>query len=185
MALIYTDSVVIGLFSTFHALPRSSISTHITCARKGVSSRSSRRGKKDSLSVKSEPPPVVEKKPSFEIEDSSRGSGGVVMGYKKGAKEGELTPMPKLEGLEKNFFEGPQMDAVGFVFQYLWAFGIVFALVACGIAVSTYNEGATDFKKTPSFKESVQSQDLLEESESFSSSDVFEGNPTEAAPSLD
>nr|CAD1833045.1 unnamed protein product [Ananas comosus var. bracteatus] len=57
-------------------------------------------------------------------------------------------------------------------------------LIACGIAVSTYNEGATDFRDTPAYKESIQSRELLEEPES-SNSDVFEGNPTEVAPSLE
>lgn len=57
-------------------------------------------------------------------------------------------------------------------------------LIACGIAVATYNEGATDFKQTPAYKESIQSQDLLEEPE-VSNSDVFESNPTEVAPSLE
>ena len=57
-------------------------------------------------------------------------------------------------------------------------------LVACGIAVATYNEGATDFKATPAYKESIQSRELLEEPEG-SNSDVFELNPTEEAPSLE
>ncbi|KAL5999879.1 hypothetical protein ACLOJK_034556 [Asimina triloba] len=57
-------------------------------------------------------------------------------------------------------------------------------LIACGIAVATYNEGATDFKETPAYKESTQTRELLDEPEA-SSSDVFEGNPTEAAPSLE
>ncbi|KAL6966631.1 hypothetical protein U1Q18_032412, partial [Sarracenia purpurea var. burkii] len=57
-------------------------------------------------------------------------------------------------------------------------------LIACGIAVSSYNEGATDFKATPAYKESIQSRELLEEPEG-SNSDVFESNPTEEAPSLE
>ncbi|KAK8283746.1 hypothetical protein V6Z12_D08G115000 [Gossypium hirsutum] len=58
-------------------------------------------------------------------------------------------------------------------------------LIACGIAVvATYNEGATDFKETPAYKESVQSRELLEEPD-VSNSDVFESNPTEVAPSLE
>lgn len=57
-------------------------------------------------------------------------------------------------------------------------------LIACGIAVATYNDGATDFKETPVFKESMQSQELLEEPD-LSGSDVFEVNPTEVAPSLE
>lgn len=57
-------------------------------------------------------------------------------------------------------------------------------LVACGVAVATYNEGATDFKETPVYKESMQSRELLEEPDA-SNSDVFESNPTEEAPNLE
>ncbi|PIA39707.1 hypothetical protein AQUCO_02600273v1 [Aquilegia coerulea] len=92
--------------------------------------------------------------------------------------------LPELPGDKPDFFEGPQWDGLGFFVQYQWAFGIGFALIACGIAVATYNEGATDFKKTPVYQESIQSRELLEEPEA-SSSDVFEANPTEEAPSLD
>ena len=86
--------------------------------------------------------------------------------------------------MKPDFWEGPQWDGLGFFVQYMWAFGIGFALVACGIAVATYNEGATDFKATPAYKESIQSRELLEEPEG-SNSDVFELNPTEEAPSLE
>lgn len=92
--------------------------------------------------------------------------------------------LPQLPGDKQDFWEGPQWDALGFFVQYMWAFGILFALVACGIAVATYNEGATDFRETPAYKESVQSRDLLEEPEA-SDSDVFESNPTEEAPALE
>ncbi|GAB4850620.1 hypothetical protein Ancab_029929 [Ancistrocladus abbreviatus] len=92
--------------------------------------------------------------------------------------------MPELPGSEPDFWEGPKWDALGFFVQYLWAFGIVFALIGCGIAVATYNEGATDFKETPTYKESVQSRDLLEGPEA-SNLDVFESNPTEEAPHLE
>lgn len=92
--------------------------------------------------------------------------------------------LPELPGDKPDFWEGPQWDAFGFFLQYLWAFGIVFALIACGVAVATYNEGATDFKETPAYKESIQSRELLEEPDA-STSDVFESNPTEVAPSLE
>ncbi|KAJ6969406.1 hypothetical protein NC653_034051 [Populus alba x Populus x berolinensis] len=49
--------------------------------------------------------------------------------------------LPELPGDEPDFWEGPQWDGLGFFVQYMWAFGIVFALVACGIAVATYNGG--------------------------------------------
>nr|XP_043624003.1 uncharacterized protein LOC122595655 [Erigeron canadensis] len=92
--------------------------------------------------------------------------------------------LPDLPGLEKDFWEGPEWDGFGFFVEYLWAFGIIFALISSGIAVATYNEGATDFKETPAYKESIQSRDLLEEPEA-SSPDIFESNPTEEAPSLE
>ncbi|KAL5544761.1 hypothetical protein UlMin_008545 [Ulmus minor] len=92
--------------------------------------------------------------------------------------------LPKLPGDDPDFWEGEKWDALGFFVEYLWAFGIVFALIACGIAVATYNEGATDFKSTPVYKESVQSQEALEGPEA-SNPDVFESNPTEVAPSLE
>ncbi|KAL3633062.1 hypothetical protein CASFOL_026046 [Castilleja foliolosa] len=92
--------------------------------------------------------------------------------------------VPELPGDKPDFWEGPQFDGLGFFVQYMWAFGIVFALVACGIAVATYNEGATDFKETPVYKDAIQSRELLEEPDA-STSDVFESNPTEQAPSLD
>lgn len=57
-------------------------------------------------------------------------------------------------------------------------------LIACGIAAVTYNDGATDFRQTPIYKESVQSEELLNEPET-SDADVFEANPTEVAPSLE
>ncbi|XP_009621928.3 uncharacterized protein LOC107825854 [Nicotiana tabacum] len=92
--------------------------------------------------------------------------------------------MPQLPGLETDFWEGPQWDGFGFFVQYMWAFGVLFSLIACGIAVATYNDGATDFKATPVYKEAIQSRELLEEPEA-SNSDVFESNPTEEAPSLE
>lgn len=105
--------------------------------------------------------------------------GGGIEGF-----EYSTTPMPVLQGEDKDFWEGPQWNALGFFVQYQWAFGIVFALIACGIAVATYNEGATDFRQTPVYKESIQSRELLEEPEA-SNTDVFEANPTEVAPSLE
>lgn len=114
---------------------------------------------------------------SLKEDEPLNDEGGVVENY-----EGYV--LPDLPGLEKDFWEGPEWDAFGFVIEYLWAFGIVFALVSSGIAVATYNEGATDFKETPAYKESIQSRDLLEEPDA-SSPDVFESNPTEEAPSLE
>ncbi|KAL5209868.1 hypothetical protein ABZP36_005491 [Zizania latifolia] len=157
---------------------------HVALARKGggVSSRTQRRleerGRKrrGGGSVTAPAPPDME-------EDAGVAVGvdweGEPLGF-----EVSTTPMPELPDLEKpDFWEGSQWDAVGFFVQYMWAFGVFFGLVACGFAVATYNEGATDFRETPSFKES-QTQEFPEESES-SGSDVFEGNPTEVAPALE
>ena len=60
-------------------------------------------------------------------------------------------------------------------------------LISSGIAAGTYNEGATDFKETPVYKEAMESRDLLDEAEveGLNSEDVFESNPTEVAPSLE
>ncbi|CAN4098269.1 unnamed protein product [Withania somnifera] len=100
------------------------------------------------------------------------------------ATVGDVFVIPQLPGEKPDFWEGSQWDGFGFFVQYLWAFGVLFSLIACGIAVATYNDGATDFKDTPVYKEAIQSQELLEEPEA-SDSDVFESNPTEDAPSLE
>lgn len=38
--------------------------------------------------------------------------------------------LPELPGDKPDFWEGPQWDALGFFVQYLWAFGIVFAVLS-------------------------------------------------------
>ncbi|PWA60688.1 hypothetical protein CTI12_AA376980 [Artemisia annua] len=155
-------------------LPRSLI---ITCAKKASSS--TKTGKFDSRNKRTGTGSTSLKEDEL-LNDGGSAEGTVVENY-----EGYV--LPDLPGLEKDFWEGPEWDAFGFVIEYLWAFGIVFAdmrLVSSGIAVATYNEGATDFKETPAYKESIQSRDLLEEPEA-SSPDVFESNPTEEAPSLE
>ncbi|KAL7202716.1 hypothetical protein ACSBR1_034230 [Camellia fascicularis] len=156
---------------------------------KAAKKMSSRTGKFDSKNKRSlntttkeqETEQGEQQQRTVQIEtDGSSGGTGVVDGV--GGDDGYF--LPELPGLEQDFWEGPQWDTFGFVVQYLWAFGILFALIACGIAVATYNEGATDFKATPAYKESIQSRELLEEPEG-SNSDVFESNPTEEAPSLE
>lgn len=92
--------------------------------------------------------------------------------------------LPKLPGDEPDFWEGEQWDGLGFFVEYLWAFGFVFALIGAIAAAATFNEGATDFKETPTYKDAIQSRELLEEPEG-SNPDVFESNPTEVAPSLE
>ncbi|XP_078430062.1 AT-rich interactive domain protein [Wolffia australiana] len=152
----------------------------VVCARKGISSRtrgSENRGKKEG-STSTRP----KEEASEGNKDGSLSSAGD--GLQLGTDGGSSMAMPELPGLTTDFWEGSKWETFGFVVQYLWAFGIVFALIACGIAVATYNEGATDFKETTVYKESTQSQDFLEEPD-LSSSDVFEVNPTEVAPSVD
>ncbi|KAL3824780.1 hypothetical protein ACJIZ3_020809 [Penstemon smallii] len=155
--------------------PRTVTFTVSANPKKQFSSSSSRGGKFDSKNRKSgsvttkEQEEIVEEKGTAEIESFAVDDGFVI---------------PELPGDKPDFFEGPQWDALGFFVQYMWAFGIVFALVSSGIAVATYNEGATDFKETPVYKEAIQSQDLLEEPDT-PNSDVFESNPTEQAPNLE
>ncbi|XP_057447066.1 uncharacterized protein LOC130738908 [Lotus japonicus] len=93
-------------------------------------------------------------------------------------------PDRALPGSEVDFFEGPQWDTVGLMGEYLWVAGVVFAILAGLFGAANYNQGASDFKDTPAYKESVQSRELLEQPDA-SDSDVFESNPTEVAPSLE
>ncbi|KEH27044.1 hypothetical protein MtrunA17_Chr6g0484641 [Medicago truncatula] len=83
---------------------------------------------------------------------------------------------------DPDFFEGSQWNTVGFVGEWLWILGVLFAVFGGGYAAINYNLGASDFKETPAYKES-QSQELLEQPET-SESDIFDSNPTEVAPSL-
>lgn len=57
---------------------------------------------------------------SIELGGEGEGGGGEIV-YSTG-------PPPALPGLEQNFWEGPQWDALGFFVQYMWAFGIVFGV---------------------------------------------------------
>ncbi|XP_008777737.4 uncharacterized protein LOC103697608 [Phoenix dactylifera] len=167
------------------SFPSPQRSTHVARARKGLSSRTRRlenRGKKGAATTTTTKEEAAEGVAARE-EASSSASLEVGGGGPEGFAAPSL-PMPELPGEEPDFWEGPQWNAFGFFIKYQWAFGVLFALIACGIAVATYNEGATDFRQTPVYKESVQSQELLEEPEA-SNSDVFEGNPTEVAPSLE
>ncbi|KAL8487989.1 hypothetical protein ACS0TY_023857 [Phlomoides rotata] len=149
--------------------PRTIPFTVSATPKKLSSSSSSRTGRFDSKNRKTGPVTIKEEEVTAEIEGSS--AVAVDDGF----------VMPELPGAKPDFFEGPQWDAFGFFIQYMWAFGVLFALVACGVAVATYNEGATDFKDTPVYKESIQSRELLEEPDA----PVFELNPTEQAPSLE
>ncbi|KAJ7969684.1 AT-rich interactive domain protein [Quillaja saponaria] len=158
-------------------IPLSGRTLHIVSAKK-FSPRTGRLDNKNRRGGITTKEQEVEQR-TAEIEDGNNIENVVLV---DGAGEGYM--LPELPGDKPDFWEGSKWDAFGFFVQYLWAFGIVFALIACGIAVATYNEGATDFKETPAYRESIQSQELLEEPEA-SNSDVFESNPTEVAPSLD
>ncbi|KAJ8471066.1 hypothetical protein OPV22_025409 [Ensete ventricosum] len=192
LSLISSTTGATGVFAARHqesfpSLPSSSPfrtsrgAAHVAGARKGLSSRSRRLEKRDKkgggTTVNDEAPPAEVGGGGMAPMESPGGGG--IEGF-----EYSTTPMPVLPGEEKDLWEGPQWNALGFFVQYQWAFGIVFALIACGIAVATYNQGATDFRQTPIYKESVQSRELLEEPEA-SNTDVFEANPTEVAPSLE
>ncbi|KAH1089883.1 hypothetical protein J1N35_017140 [Gossypium stocksii] len=161
---------------------------HLTAAAKKFSSRTGRfdsKNRRSNLTTK-EQDEEQELKRTAEIEESNIavGVGLEDVGGSSSEISADGKPFPDLPGLQPDLWEGPKWDVLGFLVQYLWAFGIVFALIACGIAVATYNEGATDFKETPAYKESIQSQELLEQPDA-SNSDVFESNPTEVAPSLE
>ncbi|MCO5610654.1 hypothetical protein L7F22_064893 [Adiantum nelumboides] len=88
---------------------------------------------------------------------------------------------PELPGQELDFWEGPQFEILGFITQYLWAIGIVVALVGCLFAVRYYNYGAADFKKTEVFKDAMESQGF---EETPSDSKVFEEPPPQDAPPI-
>ncbi|KAF8733738.1 hypothetical protein HU200_014584 [Digitaria exilis] len=152
---------------------------HVAFARRGgVSSRTQRRleergGKKRRGGVATP-----------DVDEESLEAGVVEWEGEPLGFEVSTEPMPNLPDPETpDFWEGQQWEPLGFFVQYMWAFGVVFGLIACGVAVATYNDGATDFRDTPAYKES-QTQEFPEESES-SGADVFEGNPTEVAPALE
>lgn len=49
-------------------------------------------------------------------------------------------PPPALPGLEQDFWEGTQWDALGFFVQYMWAFGIVFGVTLPKLYVLCYRQ---------------------------------------------
>ncbi|CAN7040975.1 hypothetical protein BRARA_B02071 [Brassica rapa] len=121
----------------------------------------------------------------IDISDDDEDRFAVNTRFRGDPKDAPKISVKDLPGLEPDPFEGPQWDGLGFFVQYLWAFGILFALISGAIAAGTYNEGATDFKETPVYKEAMESRDLFDEAEGSSSEDVFDSNPTEVAPSLE
>ncbi|KAI5068203.1 hypothetical protein GOP47_0016548 [Adiantum capillus-veneris] len=109
--------------------------------------------------------PVVEQREPLDDDESAYGE------YVK----------PDLPGQEPDFWEGPQFELLGFVVQYLWAFGVLIALIGCFAAVRFYNYGAADFKGTEVYKDAMESQGFVE---TPSDSKVFEEPPPQDAPSV-
>lgn len=104
---------------------------------------------------------------------------GPLQGEEDNGDDDEEYVRPELPGEEPDFWEGPQFEILGFIIQYLWAIGIFAALGGCLIAVKYYNEGASDFKETPVYKESMEAQGFLEVP---SDSKVFDEPPSQDAP---
>ncbi|EFJ07987.1 hypothetical protein SELMODRAFT_448213 [Selaginella moellendorffii] len=58
-------------------------------------------------------------------------------------------------GMVPDFWEGPQWNWLGFILQYLWAIGIVVAVITCGILFVTYKPREADyrFREPPSLED--------------------------------
>ncbi|KAL8487990.1 hypothetical protein ACS0TY_024317 [Phlomoides rotata] len=97
--------------------PRTIPFTVSATPKKLSSSSSSRTGRFDSKNRKTGPVTIKEEEVTAEIEGSS--AVAVDDGF----------VMPELPGAKPDFFEGPQWDAFGFFIQYMWAFGVLFALL--------------------------------------------------------
>lgn len=78
------------------------------------------RNKTSSTSTKEE----LLSDPTAQIGDNLDGELGTV----DSGESFEGYVLPDLPGLEKDFWEGPEWDGFGFFVQYMWAFGIVFAV---------------------------------------------------------
>lgn len=86
-------------------------------------SSSSKTGRFDSKNRRSTP--VITKE-----DDTFQGNGTADIDATATASPavGDGFVMPDLPGDKPNFWEGPQWDAFGFFVQYMWAFGVVFAV---------------------------------------------------------
>ncbi|EFJ16089.1 hypothetical protein SELMODRAFT_445280 [Selaginella moellendorffii] len=62
---------------------------------------------------------------------------------------------PSSSGMVPDFWEGPQWNWLGFILQYLWAIGIVVAVITCGILFVTYKPREADyrFREPPSLED--------------------------------
>lgn len=96
-------------------------SSHITHARRGISSRTRRleKGRKGAVVSPEEEQEEV-------VGDVGEGAAVEDPGAYVSA---DGVPMPELPGVETDFWEGPQWNAFGFFIQYLWAFGIIFGVI--------------------------------------------------------
>uniref|UniRef100_A0A2P2M7B8 Uncharacterized protein n=1 Tax=Rhizophora mucronata TaxID=61149 RepID=A0A2P2M7B8_RHIMU len=97
---------------------------HVVSAKKF----SPRTGRLDSKNRRSSTTTTkdLEKSSLDQERTAGNGSGGEVKVESVVDDDGFV--IPKLPGEESDFWEGPQWDGLGFFLQYLWAFGIVFAV---------------------------------------------------------
>lgn len=99
--------------------------TIVSASKKFSSSRTGkfdRKNRRSSVSTKEEEEEEYEKKEL--IEGVSQTNFSDASGVSDDGFE-----MPELPGDKPDFWEGPQWDGFGFFVQYLWAFGIVFAVI--------------------------------------------------------
>lgn len=97
----------------------------MTHAKRGLSSRTRRLEKRERREKKGGGATTVQEEEEEEEEQDRL----VSVEIDGGGMEYSTEPMPRLEGLEPDFWEGPQWDAFGFFIQYLWAFGILFGVI--------------------------------------------------------
>jgi hypothetical protein len=101
-------------------------SLHVVSAKR-FSSRTGRLDSKDrrgTATTKDQEEKQIQR--TAEDNSSIENVGSVADGGGAAAADGYF--LPELPGTEPDFWEGPQWDALGFFVQYMWAFGIVFAV---------------------------------------------------------
>ena len=114
---------------------------HLTSAAKKFSSRNGRfdsKNRRTTLTTK-EQEAEQEQQRTAEIEEESVVV-GVGLDNVGGSWEAVSADGKRFPGLQPGLWEGPQWDVLGFLVQYLWAFGIVFAVspIALISAFSTF-----------------------------------------------
>lgn len=98
----------------------------VSASPKKISS-SSRTGRFDSKNRRTSPVTTKEQEETVEGKGASEIAGNdesTIVAVDDGFV------MPELPGDKPNFWEGPQWDGLGFFVQYMWAFGIVFAVIS-------------------------------------------------------